>query len=261
MRRILVIGIGTGNPDHLTMQAAEGLSQLDVVFVMDKGRDKEDLVGLRKLLCERYIRAKPYRVVELADPLRDERIADYAQRVARWHEQRATLYEAALRALGEHETAGILAWGDPSLYDSTLRLLERLQRRAAVPFDYAVIPGITSLAALAASHRIPLHRVGGSLLITTGRKLAEGGFPNEADDVVVMLDGECVFDKLPSDGLEIFWGAYLGSPDEVILSGKLADVREQIGKLRSAARARHGWIMDIYYLRRTAPLDTAPPGL
>ena len=250
MRRILVIGIGTGNPDHLTMQAAEAISQLDVVFVMDKGRDKEDLVGLRKLLCERYIRAKPYRVVELADPVRDERIADYAQRVERWHEQRVALYEESLRALGEHETAGILAWGDPSLYDSTLRLLERLQRRAAVSFEYTVVPGITSLSALAASHRIPLHRVGGSLLITTGRKLTERGFPSEADDVVVMLDGDCAFHKLPSEGLEIFWGAYLGSPDEIILSGKLSDVREQICKVRSEARERHGWIMDIYYLRR-----------
>jgi precorrin-6A synthase len=258
MRKIWVIGIGTGNPDHLTLQAVRALGQLDVVFVLDKGREKADLLGLRKLICERYIRDKPYRVVELADPVRDPSIADYNERVERWHEQRAQLYEDALAAeLGEHESAGILAWGDPSLYDSTLRLLERLQRRAAVPFEYAVIPGITSVAALAASHRITLQRIGGSLLITTGRKLAERGFPADIDDVVVMLDGECAFRHVASAGLQIYWGAYLGSPDEIVLSGALSEVCERLIALRSAARERHGWIMDIYLLRRHSQRGSA----
>ena len=234
MRRILVIGIGAGDPDHVTVQATRALNQLDVVFVMDKGRDKQDLVGLRKLLCERYIQ-RPYRVVELADPVRDPAITDYQTRVERWHEERVALYESTItRELGESECAGILAWGDPSLYDSTLRLLEKLRERAAFPFEYTVIPGITSLSALTASHSIPLNRIGGS------------------DDVVVMLDGEHAFQKIPADGIEIYWGAYLGTQDEILLSGKLSDIAEDIAKARTSARASHGWIMDIYLLRRSA---------
>jgi precorrin-6A synthase len=252
VRKILVIGIGAGDPDHVTVQATRALNQLDVVFVMDKGREKQDLVGLRKLLCERYIQ-RPYRVVELADPVRDPAIADYQARVERWHEQRVALYESTItRELGESECAGILAWGDPSLYDSTLRLLEKMRERAAFPFEYTVIPGITSLSALTAGHRIPLNRIGGPVLITTGRKLSEQGMPVGCDEVVVMLDGEHAFQKIPADGIEIYWGAYLGTQDEILMSGKLSDIAEDIAKARTSARAQHGWIMDIYLLRRNA---------
>jgi precorrin-6A synthase len=257
VRKISVIGIGAGNPDHLTVQAMAALRQLDVVFVLDKGREKEDLAGLRKLLCERYLQDKPHRVLELVDPVRDPQIADYSARVAHWHEQRVALYEAALRdQLGEDERAGILVWGDPSLYDSTLRLIERLQARAAIAFEYEVIPGVTSLSALAASHRITLNRIGGSVWITTGRKLCEAGLPELATDVVVMLDADCAFLKLPPTGLEIYWGAYLGTPHEILRAGPLCAVGDELAKVRSAARAQHGWIMDIYLLRKT--LDARP---
>jgi precorrin-6A synthase len=251
VRKILVIGIGAGDPDHLTVQATRALNRLDVVFVMDKGRDKQDLMGLRKLLCERYIQ-RPYRVVELVDPVRDPAVPDYQARVERWHEQRVALYEATIaRELTESQCGGVLAWGDPSLYDSTLRLLERLRARAAFPFEFEVIPGITSVAALTASHRITLNRIGGSVLITTGRKLSEHGLPQGCDDIVVMLDGECAFQKIPADGLDIYWGAYLGTQDEILMSGKLSELSDEIAKVRTSARAAHGWIMDTYLLRRS----------
>lgn len=258
MRKVFVIGIGAGNPDHLTVQAIAALRSLDAVLVLDKGPQKEDLAGLRKLLCERYLGDRPYRLIEVADPVRDPAIADYQRRVEHWHEQRVRLYETALSALPEHAHAGLLVWGDPSLYDSTLRLIERMQQRAVIAFEYEVIPGITSVAALAASHRISLHRIGGTVLITTGRKLAEG-WPADARDVVVMLDGECAFQKIDPEGLDIYWGAYLGTQAELLIAGALTDKRMEIAERRSEARARHGWIMDIYLLRRRgepSQLDT-----
>jgi precorrin-6A synthase len=251
MRKIYVVGIGAGHPDYLTVQAIDALRQLDVVFAVDKGPDKDELLGLRRLLCDRHLRDKPYRLVALREPVRDERIADYRARVELWHAQRAELYAAAIaRELSEGQCAGILVWGDPSLYDSTLRMLERVQASGRVAFDYQVIPGITSVSALAASHRIALHPIAGSVLITTGRRLAEQGMPRDVDDVVVMLDGECAFQKIPADGLEIYWGAYLGTPDELLAAGKLSERRETIARVRAEARAKHGWIMDIYLLRR-----------
>ena len=39
-------------------------------------------------------------------------------------------------------------WGDPSLYDSTLRIIERIIARGRVVFEYEVIPGISSIQAL-----------------------------------------------------------------------------------------------------------------
>ncbi|MBX9873317.1 MAG: precorrin-6A synthase (deacetylating), partial [Beijerinckiaceae bacterium] len=150
--------------------------------------------------------------------------------------------------LAEGQTGALLVWGDPALYDSTLRIVERV-RDGGLPLDWQVIPGISSVQALAARHRIPLNRIGEPVLITTGRKLAEG-LPLAPDGVVVMLDGEQAFAKIPPEGLEIFWGAYLGTPDEILIAGPLAEVANTIARIRAEARARHGWIMDIYLLRR-----------
>ncbi|MET0390408.1 MAG: precorrin-6A synthase (deacetylating) [Polyangiales bacterium] len=256
MRKILVIGIGVGHPDHLTVQAIAALRTLDVVLVLDKGEVKADLLALRRLLCERYLSEKTHRVIELTDPVRDPNIADYKTRVEHWHTERVALYEATLQAIGEHEIAGILAWGDPSLYDSTLRLLAQLRTRGRVELELEVIPGITSLSVLTARHQIPLNRIGTSVLITTGRRLAAEGMPANADDVVVMLDGEQAFQRVMPEGIDIYWGAYLGTPHEILRAGKLTDLRDELANVRNQARAKHGWIMDIYLLRKTPAPST-----
>jgi precorrin-6A synthase len=250
MRTLLAIGIGTGNPEHLTLQAAKALSRVDVVFSFDKGEEKRELTILRRELCERFIAPRPYRWVAIPDAPRDPSIAAYDARVDAWHERRLAACEASLQSeLGEHETGAILVWGDPSLYDSTLRLLERLRARARVAFDYDVIAGISSPQALAAKHKLTLNRIGGALVVTTGRRLVQS-LPREADDVVVMLDGECAFNQVPGEEYDIYWGAYLGSEHELAIAGRLEDCKAEIERVRATARARHGWIMDIYLLRR-----------
>ncbi|NEU11339.1 precorrin-6A synthase (deacetylating) [Methylobacterium sp. BTF04] len=253
MRKLLVIGIGTGNPEHVTIQAIRALNTVDVVFALDKGREKADLVALRRAICDRYIEGRPYRFVEAQDPERDRNPADYGATVDSWHAARAVLYERMIETeLSEDGCGAILVWGDPSLYDSTLRIIARIIARGRLPFEYQVIPGISSVQALAASHRIALNRIGAPIHITTGRQIADG-LPAGADTTVVMLDGHPRFDHLDPD-LTIYWGAYLGTRDEIILSGRLGDVADEIGRLRVAARARHGWIMDTYLLRsREAP--------
>jgi len=142
----------------------------------------------------------------------------------------------------------ILAWGDPALYDSVLRILDRIAGRGQVAFTRTVIPGLSSVQVLAARHAVPLNGIGGSVLITTGRRLA-AGWPADADSVVVMLDGDPAFGHLDPD-LTIFWGAYLGGPDEILIAGRLGAVGDTIRRVRAEARDRHGWIMDIYLLRR-----------
>jgi precorrin-6A synthase len=250
MRTLLAIGIGMGHPDHLTVQAVNALGRVDVVFSFDKGEEKADLVRARRALCERYVAPRPYRWVQIPDAPRDAGISAYASRVEAWHERRLEACEASLQtSLGEGETGAILVWGDPSLYDSTLRLLERLSARGRVPFGYEVIAGISSPQALAAKHKLTLNRVGGAVQMTTGRRLVRA-MPLEADDVVVMLDGECAFNQVPGEEWDIFWSAYLGSEHELSIAGRLADKKAEITRVRAAARARHGWIMDIYLLRR-----------
>jgi len=151
--------------------------------------------------------------------------------------------------LDETQSGAFLVWGDPALYDSTLSVLDRILVRGRVEFEHEVIPGISSVSALAARHRVPLNRIGRPIEITTGRRLAAGLHP-DADDVVVMLDADCSFRHIADGDTEIFWGAYLGTDDEILVSGKLRDVADQIERLRAQARERRGWIMDTYLLRR-----------
>ncbi|WP_375453662.1 precorrin-6A synthase (deacetylating) [uncultured Methylobacterium sp.] len=248
MPTLRVVGIGTGNPEHLTLQAVAALADVDAVFVLDKGADKDALVALRRGICAAHIR-KPYRLVAAADPPRDRRPSDYAGAVEAWHAARADLLGGLIRAnLGAGEIGAFLVWGDPALYDSTLRILDRILARDPAAFAYTVIPGISSVQVLAAAHRIPLNRIGGPVHITTGRAIA-GGLPPGAGSTVVMLDADPSFDNLDPE-LTIHWGAYLGSPDELLVTGRLGTVGPEIRRLRAEARARHGWIMDVYLLRR-----------
>jgi len=243
MRCIHVIGIGAGDPEYVTAQAVRALNDTDVFFAMDKGEAKSDLVALRREICARFITDPGYRFVELTDPKRATD-GEYSQAVAEWHTARARLWANAIRTeLGPDGVGAFLAWGDPSLYDSTLRILEQVAEHVELRYD--VIPGITAVQALTARHRIPLNDVGEPVLITTGRRLRSNGLTGSA---VVMLDGECSFQFCPPR-TRIWWGAYLGTPDEILVAGTVGDVGYRIAELRAEARARHGWIMDIYLLR------------
>jgi precorrin-6A synthase len=251
MKRVLVIGIGTGDPDHLTMAAVTALNRVDVVFVIDKGDEVVDLKRAREAVCRRYLTARPYRVVTITDATRDRDAASYRDAVDDWHDERARRYAAAIDAeLGDDECGAFLVWGDPSLYDSTLRILERARTGTRAPFDYEVVPGLSSLQLLAARHRLVLNGVGTSVLVTTGRLLAQHGFPADVDDVVVMLDGSCAWRGVDPAGIEIYWGANLGTADEAVVAGPLADVGSEIERQRAAVRERRGWVLDIYLLRR-----------
>ncbi|MET0258715.1 MAG: precorrin-6A synthase (deacetylating) [Methylobacterium sp.] len=250
MRRLLLIGIGTGNPEHVTLQAVRALNAAEVIFLIDKGEAKAELVRVRREICERYIEGTQPRFVEAADPERDRSPADYGVAVEDWHAARAELYESLIAEnLGADGTGAFLVWGDPSLYDSTIRIVDRIRARGRLVLDVAVVPGITSVQALAAGHRIALNGIGEPVTITTGRRLADDLSADGA--TVVMLDGKVDFAGLDPD-LTIHWGAYLGTADELLVSGRLGDVAELIRDTRRAARARHGWIMDIYRLSRPA---------
>lgn len=249
MRTLLVIGIGTGNPEHVTVQAIAALNAAQVFFTLDKGSAKAGLNRVRRAICERFIEGDAYRFVAAPDPERDRRPTDYGVAVDDWHAARAELYEGMIaRELGEDGTGAFLVWGDPALYDSTLRILERVRERGRVAFTVRVIPGISSVQVLAASHGIALNRIGEPVHITTGRRLAEGPVA-PPETTVVMLDGDPRFEGL-DPGLTIYWGAYLGTPDEILIAGSLKQVSDEIHRVRTAARERNGWIMDTYLMRR-----------
>jgi precorrin-6A synthase len=250
MRTVSVIGIGAGDPRQVTVQAIDALNTVDVVFMVDKGAQKQDLSRLRREICERYITGSSYRIVVVADPERDRAAADYQSAVGDWRSRRAEIYERLIAdELGEREHGAFLAWGDPAVYDGTLDMLGQVRGRGVVSFELDVIPGISSVQALAARHQVSLTQTGQSVHLTTGRRLPQV-LAGQAGDVVVMLDSGCAFTTLEPDGLDIYWGAYVGTDEEILISGRLADVAGDIVSAREAARRRHGWIMDTYLLRR-----------
>lgn len=253
MKKILVIGIGAGNPEYITVQAVNALAKADVFFLMDKGASKEKLNLLRTEILERYLPQGNYRVVEALNPERERVGVEYLQAVDRLNSDKQQAFERLIgEELPDGECGAFLVWGDPALYDSTLRILDAILDSGRHAFEYEVIPGITSVQALTARHKVPLNNIGRAVEITTGRRLAEG-FPAGVDSVVVMLDAENTFKTLVDQDLEIYWGAYVGTPDEILISGKLKDVADQIERVRAAAREANGWIMDTYLLKRAQP--------
>lgn len=247
-RNLLVIGIGAGDPDYITLQAVEAMNRCAVFLIPRKGEEKSDLAQLRLDILRRAMRQPDYRLIEFDMPKRRAAGDDYGGAVDDWHERIADIYHKVLvEQIDDSEAAGLLVWGDPSLYDSTLRIIGRLERRPDVDLSYEVFPGITAVQALAARHRITLNDIGESVLTTTGRKLARQ-MPGEGN-IVVMLDGELAFRTVDAD-MDIYWGAYLGTPDELLISGRLVDVTREIERVRTEARARKGWIMDTYLLKR-----------
>jgi len=251
MRKLLVIGIGAGNPDHMTVQAISGLNRADVLFIPDKGAKKNDLAELRRQICDRFVTNPNSRRVEFDVPVRAEPAPSYRATVDDWHEAIAALYEDLINGeIADDGCGAFLIWGDPSLYDSALRILDRVRLRGKVAFELEVIPGITAIQALAASHAMALNRIGDSVLITTGRRLIEEGLADNAGSTVVMLDGKCAFNTLADKDVVIHWGAYLGTPDEIIISGRISDVGADIERTREEARKKKGWIMDTYMLRK-----------
>ena len=247
MIELLLVGIGTGNPEHLTFQAVRALNSADLILIPRKVPDKADLAELRRSICAEVVTNPTVRIVEFDVPVRRREDPDYLRGVDDWHDAIAQVWSTRIHAeLGSSGIVALLVWGDPALYDSTHRIAARL----SPPPRVRAIPGITSIQALCAAHAIPLNEINAPFLVTTGRRLRENGWPASVDTLVVMLDGDCTFQYLALPGITIWWGAYLGMPAEKIIAGPLAETGPLIIATRAAERSRHGWIMDIYLLRR-----------
>ncbi|KAA6186948.1 precorrin-6A synthase (deacetylating) [Thiohalocapsa marina] len=255
MKKLYLIGMGPGGPEYLTMQAVDALRRVDVFFMLEKaGRGKEELLQMRRDILRHYLGDDGYRVVVASSPERQTHTGDYAADVRTWHQQKRRLFAQLLAdELQPGQCGALLLWGDPSLYDQTVsmvaELVEELAGDSSGGLDFEIIPGITSVQALTARHRIPLNRIGEQVTITTGRHL-ETCDPAEIENAVVMLDGKASFQRFRGQGMDIYWGGYLGCPDEVLVGGPLDEVLDDLLQTRARVREEKGWLMDIYLLRR-----------
>lgn len=244
MITLSLIGIGTGNPDHVTGQAARAMNAADLILIPKKGEAKSDLADLRRQILSQVL-TSPVPVAEYDVPARADQ-SDYLGAVNDWHDAIASVWQETIAAHQPDAThVALMVWGDPSLYDSTLRIAARLPG-----LTVKVIPGITSLQALTAAHAIPLNTLAAPVTITTGRQLRDHGWPEGATTLAVMLDKGGAFTTINPTDTTIWWGAYVGMPEECLIHGPLAQVSDHILATRAKLREDHGWIMDIYLLRR-----------
>lgn len=253
MRTVYVIGIGTGSPEHITLAATGALASLDAVLLLDKGAETADMRAFRTALITAHAPQHP-RIITIADTRRDADLAarNYRRAVSEWHSRRAAAIAAALSGLDSSATIGMLVWGDPALYDSSLRILAEVTA-TGLPLEVRVIAGLSAPSVLCAAFAITANAVGQPIHLTTGRQLAHTD-PALLANCFVMLDSALSFRGLVPPTTTIYWGAYLGDPRrEILIHGTVDEVTPAIVDARAAARAAHGWIMDTYLLR--APQD------
>lgn len=248
--RIRILGVGMG-PQHVTPEVAAALRTVDYVLAAEKS-DDDPLLALRRAIAQAHPGPHgPAELVALPDPQRDRSTTlttgGYQGAVTDWHDARAAQYAAVLRDRGG--TAAFLVWGDPSLYDSTIRVVEKV-RDLGVDLEFDVLAGISAPQLLAARHRIVLHEVGRPVHITTGRRLQEA-VATGLDNIVAMLNPPP--ERLDFTGLDdwtIWWGANLGADGERLITGRLGDVLPAIADARASAEAQAGWVMDVFLARK-----------
>ncbi|MFT4299810.1 MAG: precorrin-6A synthase (deacetylating) [Aeromicrobium sp.] len=238
--KIRVLGIGMG-PQHVTPEVADALRSSDYVIAAEKA-GSDGLLAVRREIAATH----GIEMIAVPDPERDrDNPADYGKVVTDWHTARVAAYETVLRDRGG--TAAFLVWGDPALYDSTIRIVEQLAARLSAEFD--VFPGISAPHMLAARHRIVLHPVGDPVHITTARRLREDIAAGQRN-LCVMLTGN--LDLTGLDDWSIWWGANLGTASERLVAGQVGDVWPELRRARAQAKAEAGWVMDVYLLRAPA---------
>jgi len=243
--KVLVLGMGMG-PQHVTNEVAEALYGCDYVLGFDKsanpeahgGRGHDPLFAARAAVCER----RGGGLVAVPEPALDRTGRGYPSEVREWHEARV----AACREVVERRggVVGLVAWGDPALYDSTVRIARALAEQ--VGCDWEVLPGISAPQLLAARHRIVLNEVGGAVHVTTARRLHEDVAAGQRN-LVVMLGGDP--DLAGLEDWTIWWGANLGAPGEQLAHGTVREVAGGLSAARERARERDGWVMDLCLLR------------
>lgn len=258
MKRLLVIGIGMGNPAHLTFEAAEAIRACDAFLVPDKGNDTAELVAARRAVVQAVRGENGYRFETVRDP---ERPSDgdpvrprYRSGVANWRRARAEANVEVIDTLASDATIGFLAWGDPAFYDSTIKMAQDVAELR--PAQIEVVAGLSAFQVLAAAAGKTLNTIGSAVHVTPGRRLVEEWSP-QLGTVVVMLDSYLKVAELaePHPDIHILWGAYVGMPQQVLVEGRLADVIDEIRAIRAELRERHGWVMDTYALWPPRPAE------
>lgn len=246
--KVTILGIGPGHPDQITVQAVKALNAHKVILIPVKaGTTTGDT---RRLIAERHL-ADPaaHALIEVPMPKVSERPkGDYTTTVGTFRDRQAKAFTNALDAVDENEVA-ILAWGCPTLFDGTIEGV-----RSYPGVELTVIPGVTSVSALAAAHGVVQTNIGQSVLITTGRQLKDG-LPHEHGSIADMVDAQGYIWNHDGPEWTAYWGAFVGLENQALEHGPLYEVRDRIKTQRAALVEEYGWLFDIALLKQEGNTD------
>lgn len=155
------IGVGPGDPELLTIKAAQVLSQVDAV-IAPRGEKAEDSIALA--IARHYLK-EGAQVTRLTFPM----VSDQQELNRAWEENK----DIILNLLVKGQKVAFLTLGDPMLF-STYIYIFRLLRDSGYPL--VTIPGITSFSHLASRLGIPLTEKDETLTIvpaTTGEEILD----------------------------------------------------------------------------------------
>ncbi|PLP58866.1 precorrin-6A synthase (deacetylating) [Mesorhizobium loti] len=245
-RKVLIVAIGAGNPDFVTVQAVNGRGHVTLFFILDRGpgegldkstgkgpdRRSMDPERLRAEIVELYVRNRPFRTASFKAPQRGD------GETAGGFQHAGLYYEAA----DASECGAFLVWSGFSLNETVGRILQRLRSSGDFELDYEVIPGNSGIQVLTTAHKVTLCNVGRSILTATGRTIA-GGFPNNADTIVFMQPAVPAPDTVIGQN-DVHWTLYAGMPDDTLVSGRLREIADGLEQVRNEALQGRGWIVE-----------------
>jgi len=139
------IGVGPGDPELITLKAAKALKAADVICVPKSHAKKPSMaLGMIKPILDE--RKKPPEILELVFPMTRD---DLNNRIL-WAENAAIVADRVRKG-----SVVFITLGDPMLYSTFLYLYEFV-KETYPEIELEIIPGVTSVTAVAASSKLPL---------------------------------------------------------------------------------------------------------
>lgn len=188
--RLYVIGVGPGDPELIPLKALRILGEVKTLCV-PKGREERGSIALS--IIEKVVDLKEKEIIEIHFPMekiyKGEPISPQLE--AKW--------EAAAHTISEKLNNGndivFPTLGDPTLYSTFFYLYERLL--SIIPeLEINIIPGISSITAVAASAKIPISMANERVVILPA--IYEGDVKEalERFDTVILMKVNRVFNKV-----------------------------------------------------------------